>query len=198
MDLPPFPDHAEVVARARRRVPRLARRALALDDYRVAAVAVMLLDAGGVTQVILTRRAPALRAHSGQISLPGGRRDPCDDSLVVTAKRESQEEIGVDPGGMHVIGALDDEPTSSRYIITPIVAELNSRPHYVPNPEEVAEILEVPLAVFSDRRRSEDQGVHTIDGITYHRRVFHHGPHTIHGATARILLQLAELVRSSG
>lgn len=191
--------HEAVVARARDRLrQRVRRRDGSWGGLRPAAVAVMLLDLDGITHVPLTRRSPRLRTHPGEVTLPGGVRDAQDASPVATALRESHEEVGVAPHLLEVLGLMDDEPTTSGFVITPVVARLRQRPRYVPNPDEVAQVLEVPLQVFGDRTRAKDLGAYQAGGEVYRMRAYSHGDQRITGATARILERLSELVLRPG
>lgn len=186
----PVFSHAAVMQRIRARLRGRTPRRLRRRAHRPAAVAVMLLDIGGVTHVPLTRRAPHLRIHPGQISFPGGARDAEDPSFAATALRETQEELGLEPGSIDVLGLLDDEPTSSGFIITPVLAELRLRPGYAPNTAEVAQVIEAPLTVLGDPTRSEG----LVAGQLCRTTVYRYREHQITGATARILAQLEGLL----
>jgi 8-oxo-dGTP pyrophosphatase MutT (NUDIX family) len=190
--------HGLALARIRAYLSGRQPKRLALEGFRLAAVAVLLSDREGVTHVTLTQRAATLRAHSGQVSLPGGVRDPDDPSPVDTAVRECQEEIGVEPGWLRVMGMMDDEITSSSFIITPVIAELGSAPRYAPNPAEVAHIFEAPLAAFADRAGARDLGERSVGDLIYQMRAYRYGDHEITGATARILERLSDIVRAAG
>lgn len=122
-----------------------------VDDpaARAAAVCVTLVADGPDTACLLTRRADGLRAHTGQYALPGGRLEPGEDT-VTAALRELHEEVGVT--GVEVLGALDDYPTRSGYVITPIVVWAPADVTVVPDPGEVAEVHYIPLAHLADRR----------------------------------------------
>lgn len=105
----------------------------------------LVLRAHGV-QVLLTRRTEHLRSHAGQISFPGGRSEPYDADAVATALRETQEEVGILPAEVEILGQLPRYSTITRFDVTPVVALL--QPNYTlrPDPFEVAEAFEVPLA----------------------------------------------------
>nr|WP_242623539.1 CoA pyrophosphatase [Pseudonocardia sediminis] len=93
---------------------------------------------------LLTRRAKSLRAHSGQWALPGGRADP-GESITEAARREVSEEVGLDLGEDRVLGLLDDYPTRSGYVITPVVLWAGGAGEPTPNPDEVGSLHHVPL-----------------------------------------------------
>ncbi|MDH3319717.1 MAG: CoA pyrophosphatase [Betaproteobacteria bacterium] len=111
-----------------------------------AAVCVLVIDDGyGEAAFLLTRRAEHLSAHSGQYALPGGRIDS-GESALDAARREAREEIGLQLASQDFIGALDDYPTRSGYLISPLVAWVADGARLAPNPAEVARIYRVPLA----------------------------------------------------
>ncbi len=118
---------------------------LADSDYRQAAVLVpLVVRASGLT-VLLTERNATMNAHAGQVSFPGGRRDPTDTSLTHTALREAEEEIGLHATHCEVLGALPPYLTISRFKATPVVALVHPPFELSPNPAEVADVFEVPL-----------------------------------------------------
>lgn len=168
---------------------------------RPAAVLVPLYEAADGLRVVLTRRPTAMRSHSGEVSFPGGGREPGDVDLVATALRESQEEIGLDPGRVEVIGQLDPLATlSSAAMITPYVGLIADLPPLRAEAREVAAILHVPLAELLE------------DGV-FHQEWWPMPPHlvaeggspwrpmffyeltgdTVWGATARLLTQLLSI-----
>jgi 8-oxo-dGTP pyrophosphatase MutT (NUDIX family) len=132
----------------RRAVANLAafeRRAADLDGRRPAAVAAVLLpDDEGRACLLLTKRAATLRSHTRQWALPGGRMDP-GETPVGAALRELREEVGLALDGGAVLGLLDDYPTRSGYVITPVVAWAGGDVGLSPNPDEVASVHRVPL-----------------------------------------------------
>jgi 8-oxo-dGTP pyrophosphatase MutT (NUDIX family) len=125
----------------------LARLALAPLEARAlkrAAVCVIVTGKGGEAALVITKRAARLTTHSGQYALPGGRMDAGETALDA-ARREAREEIGLELGPQDFIGRLDDYPTRSGYLITPLVAWLAEGTPLTPNPSEVARIHRVPL-----------------------------------------------------
>ncbi len=158
-----------------------------------AAVAVLLLetdDGSGEAAFLLTRRAKGLRGHSGQWALPGGR---CDAGETVTqaALREIEEEVGVTLHGDAVLGTLDDYPTRSGYLITPVVVWAGLRPVLHLNHQEVAFVNRVPLAEIA---REEAARFTTIPESP--RRLIHMDINrtTVHAPTAALLYQFRELL----
>ena len=143
--------------------------------------------------VILTKRSARLKHHPGQIAYPGGKQDPIDATLTDTALREAQEEIGLPPGQVEVLGVLPSHQTVTSYLITPILAVV--RGPFTPTPEagEVSEVFEVPLAHLTN------PAVYRVEGRYWQgrRRLYYtvpFGPYYIWGATARILRAFADRV----
>jgi len=148
-ELPPAPAELMPVL-TDGRVRPMPRRVPTED--RAAAVLVLIApDDDGLARVILTERPNYDGHHSGEVSLPGGKVEPHDRDVVATALREAAEEIGLDrrAAGVRVIGLLDEVwiPVS-RFALVPVVAVAERRPILVPSPDEVARILEPPLAAF--------------------------------------------------
>jgi len=116
----------------------------ALRPAAVALTLVELPDRPGAAGFLLTRRADGLRAHGGQWALPGGRCDP-GETPVETARRELAEELGLALASEHALGLLDDYPTRSGYLITPVVLWAGQAAALTPNPHEVASVHHIPL-----------------------------------------------------
>jgi len=158
-----------------------------------AAVLVPLVDRPEGLTVLLTKRAPNLAAHAGQISFPGGRVEPEDSDATATALRESQEEIGLPPSHVEVIGRLDTYVTGTSYLITPVVGLVRAPFPLMLDPVEVAEAFEVPLDFILDPRNHER---HSREWQG-RQRVFFVLPYPnryIWGATAGMLVNLAEVL----
>jgi 8-oxo-dGTP pyrophosphatase MutT (NUDIX family) len=167
-------------------------------DRRESAVLAALYENGGEVEVILTRRSPALRSHSLEVSFPGGRRDAEDATLWDTALRESREEIGLDPGRVLPIGELDRFVTvGSRSLVHPYVGVLPARPDdLVAEPAEVASILHVPLSeLLLDEVFREE--IWPIGGRERPITFFELHGDTVWGATAAMLRQLLAIATGS-
>jgi len=135
----------ELRARARTNLAGFERRAHPSGGRRPAAVALVLLpDDEGRACFVLTRRADRLRAHARQWALPGGRLDP-GESAEAAALRELDEEVGLTLDASAVLGVLDDYPTRSGFVITPVVVWGEGAGTLTPNPDEVKHVYHVPL-----------------------------------------------------
>ncbi|MEO8557609.1 MAG: CoA pyrophosphatase, partial [Rhodospirillales bacterium] len=108
------------------------------------AVTVAVADDGIEASFLLTRRASKLRAHAGQWALPGGRLD-AGEAAIDAALRELHEELGIQAGQADVLGPLDDYPTRSGYLISPVVIWLADSTKLRANPDEVDEAFRIPL-----------------------------------------------------
>jgi 8-oxo-dGTP pyrophosphatase MutT (NUDIX family) len=184
----------DVIARLRERLPGRAR-ATTQWTGRPAAVAALIVDRGGVPHVPLIVRGTDAPAHPGQIALPGGRVELFDRGAAAAAVREAFEELGVPPDQVEVLGVLDDVPTPTNFVITPVVARLDAAGlAYRPDPREVASWFEAPLAAFADRAAAEDLGERTLNGVTYRLHAYRVGEHRVWGATARVLEQIIDLL----
>lgn len=115
-----------------------------------AGVLLPLFDREGEAHVWLARRPASMRSHAGQVAFPGGKKDPTDDSLLTTALREAEEELGIAPRYVDVLGALDDLLTITGFTVSPWVGWLEPGAVITPNASEVARAFAVPLRVFLD------------------------------------------------
>lgn len=158
------------------------------DGQTESAVLVPVYLADGEPHVVLTRRRADLRRHAGEISFPGGRREPADATLVATALREAQEEIGLDRNAVSIAGQLT--PTSTfvtNYAIHPFVGAIEPQPAWTVNAAEVDAVLELPLRALRLARGTTEI---TRRGFTFETDAYELAGHMIWGATARILDEL--------
>jgi len=163
---------------------------------RPAAVLVALVERDGAMHVLFTLRTTQLTQHGGQVSFPGGGIEAADHDGVAAALRETHEEVGIATQLVRPFGYLDCFETISGYVVTPVVAELDARYVALPDPREVAEVFEVPLAFFLDaanlhRRR--------IDWRGKPREIFEfpYAGKNIWGATAAMLLSLVRRLEAT-
>ena len=159
---------------------------------RQAAVIAPVVARDGEDHLLFTKRADHLGEHAGQMSFPGGGREPSDESLEATALREANEEIGLESGEVELFGRLDDIETVTDYSVRPFVGRIPDR-EYTPDEREVAEITVLPVAALADDANYESElRDHPHYGeIRIH--FFHVDGYTVWGATGRMLVQLLEL-----
>lgn len=176
--------------RVLRNLERFEVRAHRGDGLRAAAVAITLVaDDDEEACFVLTRRAAGLRAHSGQWAIPGGRLD-AGETPEQAALRELEEEVGLCLEPASVLGRLDDFPTRSGYVITPVVVWAGSEADLVANPEEVANVYRVPL---SELERPDVPHLHHIPESDRPLISIRLLGVNIHAPTAAILFQLREV-----
>ncbi len=156
-----------------------------------AAVLVGVIERAGALSVVLTQRPDHMSSHAGQVAFPGGKVDPTDASPLAAALREAEEEIGLLPKHAEPLGYLDTYQTGTGYRILPVVALIDAAFEARPNPQEVADVFEVPLAFLIDRRNhkveeAEWRGrLRRYYDIRYHER-------RIWGVTAGMVRNLSE------
>ena len=145
--------------------------------------------------VVLTRRRSDLRRHAGEISFPGGRKDPQDPDLLDTALREAEEEIGLPRARVSLIGELPATSTfATRYIIHPFVGTVPAGLVWELSPREVDAVLELPLEAL---RRGRTRTLMKRRGISFETDAYVVDENLIWGATARILRDLLERLQTS-
>ena len=125
--------------------PRFSSKALV---HASVLIPLVLRDTG--LTVLLTQRTAHLSSHSGQVAFPGGKADPEDADATDTALREAEEEIGLDRHLVDILGRMPVYTTGSAFIVTPVVGLVQATLRLTPNPHEVADVFEVPLAFLMD------------------------------------------------
>jgi len=154
-----------------------------------AAVLVGVVERDSGCHIILTQRADHLRHHPGQVSFPGGKVEPSDSSLSVTALRETHEEIGIASELINVIGQLPALITSSGFSVTPVVAMVNPSYRFTIDQNEVAAAFEVPVSYLMSSRNLSSLQVSRAN-LVHHIYAIPYREHLIWGATAQIIESL--------
>ena len=158
-----------------------------------AAVLVPLIERADGLWVLLTERSATLKDHAGQISFPGGRQDPEDIDSVATALREADEEVGMPPPLVRVIGRLDTYITGTGYSVTPIVGLIRPPFPIEADPVEVADVFEVPLGFLMNPANHQKHS-REYQGRTRHYYAIPYENRYIWGATAGMLVNLSRLL----
>jgi 8-oxo-dGTP pyrophosphatase MutT (NUDIX family) len=154
-----------------------------------AAVLVAVVDRPEPT-VILTLRPETMRKHPGQVSFPGGRIDPGDDGPVAAALREAEEEIGLPPGAVEVIGLADVYRTVTGFEVTPVVGIVPPDLPLVPHPGEVAALFEAPLHYLLDPAHQQERSAIWRGRERHYYEIDYQG-RRIWGATAAMIVNLS-------
>ncbi len=165
------------------------------DSRRVpSAVLVPIYEKDGQYNIVFIKRTMKVKTHKGQISFPGGMRDRGDKTLLDTALRESEEEIGLRRKDVTILGELDDEiTTTSNFIVTPFLAKIPWPYRFTTNSEEVEKVIAVPVrALLSRDNRKIDTEI--LEGKKIKSFVYNYRGTVIWGATARILKKLLEII----
>jgi len=159
--------------------------------YRDAAVLVPLVDAPGGEEVILTVRNPALSAHAGQIAFPGGKIDAADADAAAAALREADEEIGLAPSRVEVLGYLDTYLSRTGYRIVPVVGRVRPGFEPRPSPSEVDDVFTVPASFLFDPGNVR-RAYRRITGGRAEFYEIRYGERYIWGVTAGIIKTLSD------
>ena len=164
-------------------------------NHRKGGVLSLLYPHEDQLHMVFMKRTDDGKAHGGQISFPGGKQEPEDPSLRATALREAEEELGILPDEVTVLGELTQLyiPVSN-FLVKPVVGYAAERPNFRPSPVEVQEILEVPLKTLVNQRPRATT-VRVAQGMQFEARAFLSKNQVIWGATAMMLNELLTMIR---
>ena len=165
------------------------------SPYQKASVAIVMLKKNKKDFIVFTKRSDNMREHAGEISFPGGRVEEEDQSLLHTAVRETEEEIGVKLSNEEYIGRVDDSLTTSKYHVYPFVFSVK-RELYYHKSLEISELIEVPIDHLLDPKNCK------LEKVLYHNEMrdlysYRYKSYIIWGATGYILNNFLSLLRSS-
>jgi 8-oxo-dGTP pyrophosphatase MutT (NUDIX family) len=163
------------------------------QTLKPAAVLLLVVNHAQAPAVLFTQRTAHLADHAGQIALPGGRRDASDATPERTALREAEEEVGIASDRVQILGRLPEYRTSTGFAVTPVVGWAEPPMTYRPDPHEVADVFEVPLAFLLDERNHRYESAF-FKGRLRHYWAMPYGERFIWGATAGMLVTFHRLM----
>lgn len=167
-----------------------------VEDDAMAAVLISLVRRDGQMHFVLTRRTETVATHKGQISFPGGVREGGDSDLRMTALRETEEEIGVNPEAVDVLGEFHDYDAVTGLKVRSVVGLLDSRVGYLPQQDEVAYVLEVPCSFFQETPPRVEHRL--VRGRLLEVYFWDYRGELIWGLTARMIKDFVDFVITSG
>jgi 8-oxo-dGTP pyrophosphatase MutT (NUDIX family) len=168
------------------------------SKMKVSAVLVPVFVKNGQYHLLFIQRTERVKEHKGQISFPGGSYEKADGSLLNTALREAQEEIGLAPDDVKILGELDDTATAtSNYIISPFIGLIPYPYSFKPDKWETEELIEIPIIALLDKNCFRE-GITVQNGQEIDTYFYQYGDRSVWGATAKILWQFLEIFRPIG
>lgn len=191
-------DPALLVEKLRAALDNRTPAAEASDGARPAGVLVPLQYHDDAWHVILNVRSEHVGQHRGEIAFPGGRLEPEDVDMTACALRETWEEMRIRPEDVEVLGPMDARLTRTNFLVWPTVGIVPYPYDFVPDPREVAEIVEVPLDVIVDGSSALHEARLLSDGTLLRRTSFSHNGYLVFGATAWILEDLVQIIAGAG
>lgn len=169
------------------------RQSLSDTNLMPAAVMLLLYPKDGEYCVLLNKRSQQVEHHKGEMSFPGGARDPEDRNSLDTALRETEEEMGINRCDITVLGRLDDVATRSNFGVRVYIGTIPYPYPFNPSPLEVAEVVEVPIFALQDAANLR-YDTRWVNGEAVTTCCYAYNEHLVFGATAKILQQFLELL----
>lgn len=176
--------------------PRLTRQDIANFNPRISGVLVLLYEKHGELHLVFTKRKSYEGVHSGQMSFPGGKKDEGDADLIQTALREADEEIGVPPTQVELLGSLSElYIPPSNFLVYPTVGYTPVIHSFRPQESEVEEVVEIPLSFFMEEKNINRQTeIKLFNGAIVRVPAYVFNNHIIWGATAIMLSEFTYIV----
>jgi 8-oxo-dGTP pyrophosphatase MutT (NUDIX family) len=165
----------------------------AADGLMPAAVMLLLYPKDGELCVLLNKRSMEVEHHKGEMSFPGGARDPEDTDFEATARRETEEEMGIARNDITMLGRLDDNVTRSNFIVKVFVGTIPYPYEFQPSSREIAEVVEIPMSVLRDPATIRWDS-RLENGARISVRSYGYQQHLVYGATAKILDQFLDIL----
>ena len=184
---------ASVIEELKRTLSNRQPKSVSDLSLRPAAVLLLLYPKDGEYCILFNKRSEDVEYHKGEISFPGGGRDPEDKDFLDTALREAQEEMGISPGDVTVLGQLDDVVTRSDFGVRVFVGTIPYPYPFKPLAIEVAEVLEVPIRELQDPANQQKE-LRWQDGKAATVTSYAYGEHLVWGATAQMVTQFLTLL----
>ncbi len=167
-----------------------------LSKARKGAVLILLYPHEDKINTILTLRPSYDGVHSGQVSFPGGKLDPTDESLAAAALREAEEEVGLNRNEIKLIGNLSNlYIPPSNFLVSPFVGIMDKKPELTKNEREVEKIIEVPITYFLNESIKGKKMITPREFVTFEAPYYDVEGHTVWGATAMMLSEMMEVIK---
>lgn len=169
------------------------------DSTKEGGVLILLYENKGIPHIVFMQRTEYEGVHSGQISFPGGGREDTDHSIEETALREAKEELAIEPAEVDIIGKLSDlYIPPSNFLVTPVIAAAKKEPRFIPEPAEVARIIELGLEDLLDEENLKYETITISSQLSMKVRCYCLDGLVIWGATAMILTEFLDILREPG
>jgi 8-oxo-dGTP pyrophosphatase MutT (NUDIX family) len=169
------------------------RRLIEKPDYAPASVLMLLLNKDGEPHVLLTKRTKKVATHKGEVAFPGGKRDDADESSLATALRETEEEVGIRPSDVRIIGEFDEYFSIYGFHVSTFVGAVTHPYRYTLNRDELSECFEAPLSIFYEERYSRSE-CFNYEGRDVEVFYYDYRDYVIWGLTARILTDFSRKI----
>jgi 8-oxo-dGTP pyrophosphatase MutT (NUDIX family) len=177
----------------RRRLKDRASRDLGNIGLKHASVMMLIMNKNNAPHVLLTRRTNTVSTHKGQVSFPGGGKDPTDEDHLAAAYRETLEEVGVGREKIEYIGQFDDYISISGFHVTCFIGAVEYPCEYTISRNEIESTVEAPLSMFVDQKYDRFE-IYNFQGKDYRVFFYYHEGYEIWGLTARILTDFGEKI----